>query len=167
MLIALGYAVDLADASQTLLTFAQWRLERRGQQASYIDLNSQRLPTAEYDAILAKDVLVHVPQFKETVRELHRALKPGGLLIANFDTRPPSPENAWHLYDDDTMMRRGVQDAGFLQIDRLDGYLFVYRRVEPQGFQHLARRAKSAVLLGPPRKLLRQVRSAVRDRIGR
>jgi SAM-dependent methyltransferase len=167
LLIALGYTVDLADASQTLLSFARWRLERRGQEAGYIDLNDQQLPTAEYDAILAKDVLVHVPKFQDTVRTLHRALKPGGLLIANFDTRPPSPENAWHLYDDDTMMRRGVQDVGFEQLDRLDGYLFVYRRVEPSGPAHLFRRLSSAVLLGPPRKLLRRARALVRELTGR
>ena len=39
-----------------------------------------------------------------------------GLLIASFDTRPPSPENAWHLYSDDTVMRRAVQDIGFVQV---------------------------------------------------
>jgi SAM-dependent methyltransferase len=163
LLIALGYAVDLADVSRTLLNFARWRLERRGQQAGYVDLNDMALPANEYDAILAKDVLVHVPQFDVTVRDLHRALRPDGLLIASFDTRPPSPENAWHLYDDDMQMRRSVQDIGFEQIGSMDGHLFVYRRVEADSPAHLLRKGRNAVLFGPPRKLVRQVKQLARQ----
>lgn len=161
LLVALGYTVDLADVSRTLLSFARWRLERRGQQAGYIDLNDATLPTDEYHAILAKDVLVHVPQFEMTVRDLHRALKPDGLLIASFDTRPASPENAWHLYDDDMRMRRSVQDIGFEQIGGVDGHLFVYRRVEADSPAHLIRKGRNAVMFGPPRKLVRRLKQVV------
>jgi 2-polyprenyl-3-methyl-5-hydroxy-6-metoxy-1,4-benzoquinol methylase len=163
LLSALGYTVDLADVSRTLLSFARWRIERRGLQAGYIDLNDATLPANEYDAILAKDVLVHVPQFEVTVRDLHRALKPGGLLIASFDTRPPSPENAWHLYDDDMQMRLSVQNIGFEQINGLDSHLFVYRRVEANSPVHLLRKGRNAVLFGPPRKLVRRLKRAVRQ----
>jgi 2-polyprenyl-3-methyl-5-hydroxy-6-metoxy-1,4-benzoquinol methylase len=166
LLAALGYTVDLADVSRTLLTFARWRMERRNQPAAYIDLNDHVLPTNEYDVILAKDVLVHVPDFGETVRTLHAALKPGGMLLANLDTRAPSPENAWHLYADDMPLRRTLQDAGFEQVDNLDGFLWVYRRVEPTGLAHLVRRGKNAIMFGPPRKLYRQMRDAARSRRG-
>lgn len=106
LLVSLGYHVDLADVSQTLLEFARFRLERREQQASYIDLNTTVLRTDQYDVIIARDVLAHVPDFLETVTRLHTALRPGGLLFANFDTRPACPENAWHLYSNDVPLRR-------------------------------------------------------------
>jgi SAM-dependent methyltransferase len=163
LLIALGYTVDLADVSKTLLGFARWRLERRGQTAGYLDLNDTTLPVNEYDAILAKDVLVHVPQFEVTVRQLHRALRPDGLLIASFDTRPPSPENAWHLYEDDVSMRRGVQDIGFEQIGNMDNHLFVYRRVEASSAAHLIRKGRNAVMFGPSRRIVRRLRSLARQ----
>lgn len=158
LLSALGYRVDLADVSRPLLKFARWRLERRGQQAGYLDLNDVSLPTDTYDAIMAKDVLVHVPNFEQSVRDLHRALRPNGLLIASFDTRPPSPENAWHLYSDDTVMRRAVQDIGFEQIGSMDGHLFVYERVDANSPAHLLRRGRNALVLGPQRKMVRRLK---------
>ncbi|MFN8635095.1 MAG: class I SAM-dependent methyltransferase [Chloroflexota bacterium] len=163
LLVELGYTVDLADVSQTLLAFARWRLERRGQQAGYIDLNDATVPPHTYDAILAKDVLAHVPNFGETVTMLHRALRPGGLLITNFDTRPPSPENAWHLYSDDLPLRRALQDIGFEQAGAVDGYLMVYRRVPPAGLAHIVRRARNAVMFGPPRRAYRHGKALVRS----
>ena len=118
----------------------------------------ERLPVNSYHAIVAKDVLAHVPDYVETVTTLHRALKPGGLLVTNFDTRPVSKENAWHLYDDDLPLRRSLQNIGFEQIDAVDGYLIVYRGVRPTGLAHLIRRARNAVLFGPPRRLYRRAK---------
>jgi 2-polyprenyl-3-methyl-5-hydroxy-6-metoxy-1,4-benzoquinol methylase len=167
LLLALGHGADLADASRPLLEFAQWRLARRGQHPTCIDLNTTALPPRAYDVIFAKDVLVHVPDFAEAVTSLHTALRPGGLLLATFDTRPPSPENAWHLYADDVPLRRTVQDLGFEQEDRLDRFLFIYRRVEPAGLPHLVRRARNAVLLSPARHLLRDGKARARRLLGR
>ncbi|MCC7369682.1 MAG: methyltransferase domain-containing protein [Chloroflexi bacterium] len=158
LLSALGYTVDLADVSRPLLEFARWRLERRGQRAGYLDLNDVSLPADTYDAVMAKDVLVHVPHFAETVRELHRALRPNGLMIASFDTRPPSPENSWHLYSDDTVLRRTVQDIGFEQVGSMDGHLFVYQRVDADSPAHLLRRGRNALMLGPQRRIVRQLK---------
>ena len=163
LLTVLGYSVDLADVSRTLLNFARWRLERRGQAAGYLDLNDTSLPEGEYDAVLAKDVLVHVPDFEATVRDLHRALRSGGLLIASFDTRPPSPENAWHLYSDDMQLRHTLQDVGFEQVGSMDGHLFVYQQVEADSPAHLIRKGRNAVMFGPPRKLVRQMKLLARQ----
>jgi SAM-dependent methyltransferase len=167
LLLALGHEVSLADASRPLLEFARWRLERRGQHPPCIDLNDTALPLGAYDAIFAKDVLTHVPDVAETVTTLHASLRPGGLLLTNFDTRAPSPENAWHLYEDDVPLRRTVQDLGFEQVARLDRFLFVYRRVEPAGLSHLARRARNALALGPARRLAREGKGRVRRLLGR
>jgi SAM-dependent methyltransferase len=162
LLLSLGFTVDLADVSETLQSFARWRLDRRGQQAEYIDLNTAILPTDTYDVVLAKDVLAHVPDFARTVAALHRSLRPNGLLIANFDTRPQSPENAWHLYDDDLPLRRTLQSIGFDPVSSIDGFIFIYRRVDPRAAAHVVRRARDSVLLGPPRHIYRRGRALLR-----
>ena len=162
LLGALGHEVDLADVSKTLLAFSRFRLERREQQAGYIDLNDAGLEADRYDVVVAKDVLAHVPDFRATVTMLHRSLRPGGLLLTNFDTRPASPENAWHLYADDIPLRRTLQDIGFVQVENLSSRLFVFRRVRPTGLAHLMRRARNAVLLCPLRRTYRNGRYALR-----
>lgn len=158
LLVALGYEVDLADVSRPLLDFARWRLARRGQPATFIDLNDEQVPADRYDIILAKDVLSHVPDYAETVDRLHRALLPGGILVANLDTRVPSPENAWHLYEDDAPLLRTLLNTGFVRGEGFDGYLYVFHKVERTGVGHLARRARNAVVLGPAGPTLQRVR---------
>ena len=167
LLGALGHEVDLADVSKTLLAFAQYRLERRGQKAGYVDLNDATLESNTYDVVIAKDVLAHVPDFRATVTMLHRSLRPGGLLLTNFDTRPASPENAWHLYEDDLPLRRTLQDIGFVQLANLSSRLFVFRRVSSDGLTHLIRRAQNAVLLGPLRRAYRDGRHAAHRLLSR
>lgn len=163
LLLALGFTVDLADVSPTLQAFARWRLERRGLKAGFIDLNELALPTAAYDVILAKDVLVHVPDYSRTVAALHGSLRPNGILVTNFDTRPPSPENAWHLYADDLPLRRTLQDIGFDPVSRADGFLYTYRRVEPGEATHAIRRVRNAVQLGPMRAAYRRGKAILRN----
>jgi SAM-dependent methyltransferase len=129
-----GYQTALADISTSLLDFARYRLERRGQAARFIDLNEERLETARYDVITALDTLILIPDLAEVVASLHAALRPGGWLITNFDVRPPSPENAWHLYDDDLNLRAILHRAGFVPSGRFGdpsssfGEYLVYRR---------------------------------------
>jgi hypothetical protein len=111
--------------------------------------------------------LAHVPDFRSTVTMLHRSLRPGGLLLTNFDTRPATPENAWHLYSDDLPLRRTLQDSGFVQLENLSSRLFIFRRVQPTGLPHLVRRARNAVLLGPLRRAYRDGRWKLRQRLTR
>jgi len=150
MFRSLGYESDLADVSVSLLQFARWRLERRSVEARYIDLNRCELASEAYDVITAIDTLVHVPDVAHTVRELHRALRPGGILFGNFDVRPPTPENAWHLYSDDLPLRWKLQRAGFEPIESLDGMLTAYRKVEPVGFAHQLRGVRDLIALRSP-----------------
>ncbi|HEX2647440.1 MAG TPA: class I SAM-dependent methyltransferase [Candidatus Dormibacteraeota bacterium] len=159
---ALGCQVDLADISTPLLEFARFRLERRNVVASYLNLTQTSLPESEYDVIFAIDTLVHVPDLKAVANQLHRALKPNGLLFANFDTRPPSPENSWHLYAKDLPMRYVVQRAGFEQRARFDGYLTRYEKVSSRGLGHSARGLRDRVLVNTPvREAYRSLRRRV------
>jgi SAM-dependent methyltransferase len=125
-----GYDTTLADISTSLLGFARHRLQRRGEHARLVDLNIEEIGTGQYDVITALDTLAHIPDLAATAQTLHRALKPGGRLVTNFGVRPPSPENAWHLYDDDLDLRAIVHRAGFVPAGRFGTYI-VYRGVGP------------------------------------
>ncbi len=160
---SLGFDSVLADVSTSLLSFARFRLERRGFRAAYLDLNDVTLGRAQYDVITAIDTLVHVPDFVATVTALHRALKPGGYLFTNFDVRPASAENAWHLYADDLPLYWQLQRVGFEPVHNLDRRISCFRRVEPVGMAHWVRGLRDALLLRSPlRPTYRSGRARIR-----
>jgi SAM-dependent methyltransferase len=151
-----GYETTLADVSTSLLDFARHRLSRRGEAAQFIDLNDEKLDTGRYDVITALDTLAHVPDLADVVADLHGALRPGGRLVTNFDVRPPSPENAWHLYEDDLDLRATVHRAGFVPSGRFGDFV-VYRRVDPtEAAQRLRVRFDQLVLTSRPRRAIRR-----------
>lgn len=125
----LGWQVSLADISTTLLNFARWRFAQRSLDAEFYDLNQGELPSEAFDLITACDVMVHVPDPSATLRQLHRALKPGGLLIFNVDARPKRErENQWHLYLHAYPVLRPVRSAGFERLAPLE-FFHVYRKI--------------------------------------
>lgn len=162
----LGYETHLADISTSLLQFARFRLERRGGTATYLDLNTTSPTPNTYDVITAIDTLVHVPDLPATARMLHAALRPGGLLFANFDVRPATKENAWHLYEDDLPLRFQLHRVGFEPEMNLDGMITRYRRVDPSGPAHAVRGLRDTVLLRSPlRPAYRTARASMRRRL--
>lgn len=162
----LGFDSDLADISTPLLEFARFRLDRRTEDVKYIDLNNEHLAVGRYDAITAIDTLVHVPDLAATAKELRAALRPGGWLFANFDVRPKTEENAWHLYDNDLRLRWTVQRAGFEPRGVLDGVIRCYQAVEASGVQDQVHRVRDAVVLrNPARRYTDQVRWPTPSRV--
>ena len=155
---SLGWDVTLADVSATLLAFAQWRHERRGVKATYLHLPDD-MPAAAYDLITALDVFAHIPDVSETAGRLHRALRPGGLLITNFDVRRRSDANAWHLYEDDLPLRWAVQRAGFTPVELIDGAIWVYSAEPTDGAAARLQLVLAWVrLASPPARALRKAR---------
>ncbi len=147
---AVGWRTQLADISTPLLDFARHRWRRRGAEPETLDLKVQQLPQAQYDVITAIDTLVHVPDLDRVLPQLHAALKPGGLMFANFDTRPVTDENAWHLYSNDLPLRWKLHRSGFEPEESLDGFSTRYRWVEPRGLAHRVRAGRDLVLLRSP-----------------
>ena len=165
-----GYETTLADISTSLLDFARHRLSRRGEAARFIDLNEEKLETGRYDVITALDTLVHVPDLAAVVADLHGALRPGGWLVTNFDVRPPSLENALHLYEDDFDLRAVVRRAGFVPSGRFGQYV-AYRRVDPSGAtQRLRVLLDQLVLTSRPRRVIhrqsQRLAAALRQKAG-
>ncbi|MFN8037019.1 MAG: class I SAM-dependent methyltransferase [Acidimicrobiia bacterium] len=160
---ALGYETELADIASSMLEFARYRYDRRGRTARFIDLNEDELESDRYDVITALDVLAHVPDIDQAAQTLHRALRPGGWLVANFDVRARGEdETAWHLYQDDLPLRAAVQRAGFRPRACLDGK-FCYERVERSGAAKRLTGATDWLLLESPlRPALRRTKRAAR-----
>jgi SAM-dependent methyltransferase len=168
----LGFTTTLADVSKSLLDFAAFRLERRGDRASYLNLTSAELPTAEYDVVTAVDTLVHVPDFDKTVRDLHRAIRPNGYLLTNFDVRPKDVvESAWHLYDDSLELEYRLLTAGFAFRAKLGGVTSCFQKVDPSGTAHRLRSLRDRIVLRPPGSTLvatgRRIRWPTADRLRR
>jgi SAM-dependent methyltransferase len=172
-----GYETTLADISTSLLDFARYRLSRHGEAARFIDLNHEKLETGRYDVITALDTLILIPDLADVVADLHGALRPGGLLFTNFDVRPQSPENAWHLYEDDLNLRAILHRAGFVPSGRFGeptssfGEWLVYRRADPSGaVQRLRVLLDRLVLTSRPRRVIRRqnrrIAAALRSKIG-
>jgi SAM-dependent methyltransferase len=153
-----GYETTLADISTSLLDFARYRFFRRGQAARFIDLNDEKLETGQYDIITALDTIALIPDLAEVLATLHGALRPGGWMVTSFDVRPPSPENAWHLYQDESDLRAALHSAGFAPSGRFGPY-FIYRRADPEDTsQRLRVLLDRLVLTSRPRRLIRYQR---------
>lgn len=157
-----GWESTLADVSSTLLDFARFRLKGLDRPPRLVDLTEEELPEGAYDVATAIDTLGHVPDVGATARALHRALAPGGHLLANIEVRPPSPENALHLHRDERRERYVLQRSGFRQVATVGG-LAVYRRVDERGLRERLRLAWLWVrLVSPPSRWARSVRRVVR-----
>lgn len=134
----LGWHVSLADISPTLQDFARWRLTRRGIEATYYDTSKEKLPQNAFDVITCCDVMVCVDNPRETLARLHSALKVGGYLFFNVDSRPrPSRETQWHLYRWAYPILRPVRSIGFAQLPKLE-FFHVYRKLAQNSTARIA-----------------------------
>jgi len=131
-----GYEVTIADISRPLLEYAVWRNARHGADIQAINLNHEGLPKAAFDVVTAFDTLTHVTDFDDTAQRLHAALKPGGWLIANFDTRAPDDASAWHIHDNELDLDRRLKKAGFGKRHVIGGFLGCYQSVDPTTAAH-------------------------------
>ncbi|MFC7053967.1 class I SAM-dependent methyltransferase [Hansschlegelia quercus] len=157
----LGFESTMADISRPMLDFAVWRNNRRGEEKKSINLRNRQLPADAYDVITAIDTLAHVPDFDAAAARLHRSLRPGGWLIANFDVRSQKSEgSAWHLYQRATVLDFKVQRAGFVRADTLGGVLHCYRKVDPDSAGRRARMLLQAAWL--PVRSLKELTDRVR-----
>lgn len=128
----LGFRTTMADISAPLLKFADWRMERHGDKVAQIHLTTEDLPANSYDFITALDTLVHVTDFDATARALHRAIRPGGYLLANFDVRKQGDHGTqWHLYNDLHGIDHRLRAAGFVRTHTLGEITGCYLAIDP------------------------------------
>lgn len=124
----LGWQVTCADVSAPLLQFAKWRVKDRGVAIRVMDLRDERLPEDAFDVICAFNTMAHVRDTLQTLKDLHRALRPDGLLIFDVDTRPKDAEMPWHTSKASPVLRV-VRRLGFVAEPRLGG-LYVFKKIK-------------------------------------
>jgi len=112
-----GFHVFHADISSTLLRFSQWRMERRGLSAEFIDLKDASLPPDAFDMITAMDVFEHLPDPVEAVDRLAIALKRGGFLFGRFAAERDEDRPQHIVFDFEPVLER-LASWGFTQVWR-------------------------------------------------
>ncbi|CAI6051688.1 MerR family transcriptional regulator [Cohnella sp. JJ-181] len=80
-----GWRVTLTDLSNGMVEAARSRLGHESSRFVFLPADAHRLPFHEeqFDLILACNMLYHVAEIPVAVAELHRVLKPGGMLFAS------------------------------------------------------------------------------------
>jgi len=94
---AVGCEVHAADIAKRLLAFVQYRLRARGFNVLTIDLNEKRPSARYYDLIACFDVIEHLPNQLEKLRELSSYLRPGGYLLINLMEDSSNPDRPMHI----------------------------------------------------------------------
>jgi ubiquinone/menaquinone biosynthesis C-methylase UbiE len=81
-----GWQITLSDMSPGMLekTSSDLAPISRSRDITYKTINIQDIPEPDesFDAAIANHMLYHVPDRQRAISELHRVLKPGGLLLA-------------------------------------------------------------------------------------
>lgn len=116
---SLGHAPVGLDGSAR---FAEMARQHSGCEVWHQDFLSLQLPEGRFDGIFANASLFHVPgeALPRVLRELHAALKPGGVL---FSSNPRGHnEEGWNrgrygAYHDLDAWRRYLEDAGFTELE--------------------------------------------------
>ncbi len=83
------WEITLSDISQGMIEEARSNLGGSGGQFDYevIDVQSIPYPEATFDGVVANHMLYHVPDRVKGIAEIHRVLKPDGLLFAATNGR--------------------------------------------------------------------------------
>lgn len=91
-LVDAGLRVTSTDASPELCAWTEAALRARGTPAGNPvivgDLQRLELPNASFDAAVCAEVLEHLDDDGAALRELHRVLRPGGLLLVTVPAGP-------------------------------------------------------------------------------
>lgn len=127
-LIKNGFDCEFADVSRTNLGFIQLRLRNRKLQSKTHQLPEAKIPQGSYDFILAMDVLEHVADPMEKIRELRTYLKADGVLLFNV-IAGHSEDDPLHIMHDPFLIRKRIRSFGFNKIGSI-GEFKIYRRVE-------------------------------------
>jgi 2-polyprenyl-3-methyl-5-hydroxy-6-metoxy-1,4-benzoquinol methylase len=135
-----GFRVTLADIADPLRNFAKWRCERRGIPVRTLDLKHERLEPARYDVVTCFDVLEHVADPLNAVRQMRDSLRVGGVffLYAPFGFDPDRPMHVVH----DDPVSANIRALGFaLKAEWKDAFPDYMRQPHPY-----TRVARSAVV---------------------
>jgi len=97
-------------------------------------------PDAGYDAIINTQVLEHVPDPLAVLKEFHRVLKPGGILLLSVPLTAPLHGEPWHFFHftHHALIRLAAQ-TGFdlVSCEKIGGAFWVLGKRLPDAFRKL------------------------------
>jgi ubiquinone/menaquinone biosynthesis C-methylase UbiE len=114
-----GFDVSLADISNAMLAFSQYRFARRARHGTFVDLKQTNLPEQAFDFVTAMDVFEHLIEPAATVDALDRCLRPGGYIYGRFASET-DPERPQHIVNDFGPVFERFAELGFKEVDRDD-----------------------------------------------
>ena len=105
-----SWKVTLSDISPGMLQAAQHNLTQTDHNFTYQVIDAQAIPFEDetFDIIIANAMLYHVPNLKQALSEIHRALKTNGALYATCGSLSHMKE-LWeltHKFDPNTILSR-------------------------------------------------------------
>ena len=107
-----------ADISDTGLKLTKKRLESRKMEADMIRCDMKSLPYVHscFDAVVCVQTIYHqtLKGIQETVSEIHRILKKGGLLLANFHSKRSSKYGKGIEVEENTFTQENGPEKGVL-----------------------------------------------------
>ena len=113
-----GFKTYGADISDTGLRLTKKRLESRKMEAEIIKCDMKSMPYIQscFDAVVCVQTIYHqkLKGIQETVSEIHRILKEGGLLLANFHSKRSSKYGKGIEVEENTFMQENGPEKGVL-----------------------------------------------------
>jgi len=113
-LIDRGAVVTGIDPAEGAIAAARAHAEQTGRQIAYDIGVGEALPYADqaFDAVVCVDVLEHVQDLKQVIREIARVLRPGGLFLFDTINRNPLARLATITVAEDILrlLPRGTHD---------------------------------------------------------
>lgn len=73
--------------------------------------------------------MVHIPEAEQALVDLHRALRPNGILVFNIDSRPHGPTTEYHFFEAHYPVLKHMGKAGYKQVRKTGGF-YIYQKVE-------------------------------------
>jgi SAM-dependent methyltransferase len=101
-----------ADISIPNMEFMRWRFRKRGLDIKIIDLNREKLPAGIFDFATAFDVLEHVPDPVENIREIRDSLAARGRFATHLNFHVDD-ERPMHVIHSPHFMYGRVRALGF------------------------------------------------------
>lgn len=110
-----GWQVTLSDFSPGMAAQAQQTLQDAPKQFAFENFNAEEIPlaSATLDAVVANHMLYHVQNLNRALGEIHRVLKPEGVLFA-------ATNGAGHMQELDALMEGFVENI--LRGTLVDGF---------------------------------------------
>ena len=87
-----GYDVELFDVSEEAMNLARANFDYHGAIGNFFVADSRRVPKPDnhYDLVVSMGLLEHQTDYPQTLKEMYRVLRPGGMLVTMNIPKKPS-----------------------------------------------------------------------------